>query len=68
MFNRVCESSVFFLRWYLTLIALFLGIVIGVVYVAPYNSKQGVCFSVMTGLSASGLYSGSKALVEKEGE
>lgn len=52
----------------LPFIALVLGIVIGVVYVTDFDLKQGILVGVMLGLSASGLYSGTKNTVEKDDE
>jgi hypothetical protein len=47
-------------------VALFFGIAGGVFYVYPEDIKAGILVGVMMGLSASGLYSGGKAVVEKE--
>lgn len=47
-------------------IALILGIVGGVFYIYPEDIKAGILVGVMMGLSASGLYSGGKAVVEKK--
>ena len=49
----------------LPFIAVIIGIVIGIVYVAEFNLKQGILIGAMLGLSASGLYSGAKNTVEK---
>ena len=46
-------------------IALVFGIVGGIFYVYPEDIKAGILVGVMMGLSASGLYSGGKAVVEK---
>jgi len=46
-------------------IALLFGIVGGIFYVYPEDIKAGILVGVMMGLSASGLYSGGKAVVEK---
>ena len=51
----------------LPLVALVFGIVGGVFYVYPEDIKAGILVGVMMGLSASGLYSGGKAVVEKSG-
>ncbi|MBS4200259.1 hypothetical protein KHA93_11520 [Bacillus sp. FJAT-49732] len=51
---------------YLPFIALLLGIVIGVVYVTNFNLKQGIIVGAMLGLSASGLYSGTKNTMESD--
>ncbi len=47
--------------------ALVFGIVGGIFYVYPEDIKAGILVGVMMGLSASGLYSGGKAVVEKSG-
>lgn len=52
----------------LPLIALVIGIAIGVVYVANFDWKQGVLVGTMLGLAASGLYSSSKNTLEKGDE
>ncbi|MCG7334490.1 hypothetical protein MHZ95_04240 [Sporosarcina sp. ACRSM] len=52
----------------LPFIALFIGIAVGVVYVADFDVKQGILVGAMLGLSASGLYSGAKNTVEKSEE
>lgn len=52
----------------LPFIAIFIGVIIGVVYVAEFNWKQGILVGAMLGLSASGLYSGAKNTVEKNDE
>lgn len=46
-------------------IALVFGIVGGIFYVYPEDIKAGILVGVMMGLSASGLYSGGKAVVER---
>lgn len=50
----------------LPFIALLIGIIVGVVYVTDFDLKQGVLIGTMLGLSASGLYSGAKNVIEKE--
>jgi hypothetical protein len=45
--------------------ALVFGIVGGVFYVYPQDLKAGILVGLMMGLSASGLYSGGKAVIEK---
>ncbi|MBS4209453.1 hypothetical protein [Bacillus sp. FJAT-50079] len=51
---------------YLPFIALAIGIIIGVVYVAAMDWKQGVLVGMMLGLSASGLYSGAKSTMKSD--
>jgi hypothetical protein len=50
---------------FLPVVAIIFGIVGGIVYIYPYDVKAGILIGLMMGLSASGLYSGSKAVVEK---
>lgn len=45
--------------------SLLLGIVGGVVYLHPTDIKAGILMGIIMGLSASGLYSGSKTMIEK---
>lgn len=51
---------------FLPFIALIVGIAIGVVYITDFDWKQGVLIGAMLGLSASGLYSGTKNTMEKD--
>ena len=46
------------------LLSAVLGVVIGLVYVAPENPLEGVLVGLSMGLAASGLYSGTKNTVE----
>jgi L-cystine uptake protein TcyP (sodium:dicarboxylate symporter family) len=46
------------------LVAAILGIVIGVIYIAPNDILQGILVGLAMGLSASGLYSGVKNTIE----
>lgn len=45
--------------------SLILGLIAGIVYVNPEDLKGGVLVGLMIGLSASGLYSGTKNTFEK---
>jgi L-cystine uptake protein TcyP (sodium:dicarboxylate symporter family) len=45
-------------------VAAILGVVIGIVYVAPDNIAEGVLVGLSLGLAAAGLYSGVKNTVE----
>lgn len=45
-------------------IAAVLGIVIGIVYIAPSNIAEGILVGLSLGLAAAGLYSGVKNTVE----
>lgn len=51
-------------RW-APLAAVVLGVLAGVVYVAPHNPAQGVLVGMALGLSAVGLYSGVKNTVQR---
>lgn len=42
------------------------GVAAGVFYVYPDDIKGGIIIGIMLGLSASGLYSGSKNMIEKK--
>jgi len=37
-----------------------LGIIVGIIYVAPNDPKQGILVGLSLGLAAAGLYSGAK--------
>lgn len=45
--------------------SLLLGVVGGVAYLHPGDIKAGILMGIIMGLSASGLYSGGKTMVEK---
>ncbi|MEK3887696.1 hypothetical protein [Bacillus sp. FSL K6-3431] len=49
----------------LPFIAIGIGIVIGIFYVTEFDIKQGILVGTMLGLSASGLYSGTKNTMNK---
>lgn len=49
----------------LPLASLVFGITAGIVYVNPEDIKAGILVGLMMGLSASGLYSGTKHAFEK---
>lgn len=51
---------------FLPLSSLILGVAAGTLYVYPANLKAGIIVGLMMGLSASGLYSGTKNTFEKE--
>lgn len=46
------------------LLSAVLGVLIGLVYVAPENPPEGILVGLSMGLAASGLYSGTKNTVE----
>lgn len=46
------------------LVALAFGIAGGIIYLFPGDAKAGIFMGLVMGLSASGLYSGGKALLE----
>ena len=50
------------------LVALAFGIAGGVIYLFPGDIKAGIFMGLVMGLSASGLYSGGKALLEHDKE
>lgn len=50
----------------LPIMALVFGMIGGIVYIYPNDIKAGILVGLMMGLSASGLYSGGKAVVEKK--
>jgi len=53
---------------FLPLSSLIFGVAAGTLYVYPTNLKAGIIVGLMMGLSASGLYSGTKNTFEKNGE
>ena len=46
------------------LLSLILGVVVGVIYVAPGDILKGILLGASIGLGASGLYSGTKNTIE----
>lgn len=46
------------------LLSAVLGVLIGLVYIAPENPSEGILVGLSMGLAASGLYSGTKNTVE----
>lgn len=50
------------------LVALAFGIAGGVIYLFPGDVKAGIFMGLVMGLSASGLYSGGKAILEHDKE
>ncbi len=50
----------------LPIMAMLFGVVAGVMYVYPTNWKAGILIGLMMGLSASGLYSGGKTVVQNK--
>lgn len=51
---------------FLPICSLVFGVLLGVFYIYPHDIKGGVLVGLMMGLSASGMYSSGKALIEKE--
>ena len=49
----------------LPFMSLVFGVVGGIIYIYPHDIKAGILVGLMMGLSASGLYSGGKAVIEK---
>ena len=50
----------------LPIFSLVMGVLAGVFYVYPHDVRGGILVGLMMGLSASGMYSGGKALIERE--
>ena len=50
----------------LPIASLIFGILAGVFYASPTDLKSGILIGLMMGLSASGLYSGTKHTIEKD--
>ncbi|MFS1513608.1 hypothetical protein VQL36_14370 [Chengkuizengella sp. SCS-71B] len=50
---------------YQPVLSLVLGVVTGIVYVAPGDPKQAILVGIVMGLAASGLWSGAKNIVQK---
>ncbi|GKV65775.1 MULTISPECIES: hypothetical protein [Sporosarcina] len=48
------------------ILSLALGIGGGIFYLFPYDWKSGILGGIIMGLSASGLYSGSKTIVKRK--
>lgn len=46
--------------------ALILGLIGGLVYIFPTDPQAGILMGIIMGLSASGLYSGGKNILEKD--
>lgn len=59
------------LKWFglpkklLPIVSIFLGLAAGIIYVSPQDIKGGILVGLMMGLSASGLYSGTKTTFER---
>lgn len=50
----------------LPIASLILGVISGMVYLFPEDPQAGILMGIIMGLSASGLYSGSKNILEKD--
>ena len=46
--------------------SLVFGVLAGIIYVYPGDIRGGILIGLMMGLSASGMYSGGKAMIERE--
>ncbi|MDY0410371.1 hypothetical protein ACFFIS_16735 [Virgibacillus soli] len=55
-------------RKFLPVVSVVLGLGAGIFYVYPEDVKGGILFGLMLGLSASGLYSGTKNTLDKSSE
>lgn len=53
---------------FLPLSSLIFGVAAGIFYINPEDLKAGIIVGLMMGLSASGLYSGTKSTFEKNGD
>lgn len=53
-------------KQFIPIASLTLGITLGIIYVYPDDLKAGILVGLMIGLSASGMYSSGKAMIEKE--
>lgn len=51
---------------FLPVASLAFGVLGGIYYIYPEDLKSGILVGVMIGLSACGMYSGGKAMIEKE--
>jgi L-cystine uptake protein TcyP (sodium:dicarboxylate symporter family) len=49
---------------YCALLSICFGVSFGMVYIEPTDMKKGILMGLMLGLSASGLYSGTKSVQE----
>ncbi|MHA6260838.1 hypothetical protein ACXYMX_13215 [Sporosarcina sp. CAU 1771] len=49
----------------LPIVSLLFGLLAGIFYMHPGDIKGGILVGLMMGLSASGMYSGGKALIEQ---
>lgn len=50
----------------LPIASLILGVISGMIYLFPEDPQAGILMGIIMGLSASGLYSGSKNILEKD--
>lgn len=53
---------------FLPLSSLIFGVAAGIFYINPEDLRAGIIVGLMMGLSASGLYSGTKNTFEKDGD
>ena len=53
---------------FLPIAALVFGLCGGLFYLFPHDPRAGVLMGLIMGLASSGFYSGSKAVIEKEGK
>ncbi len=52
-------------RKYAAVIAVIIGIIVGIYFIEPQNIKLGLFKGIIYGLTASGLYSGTKNVFEQ---
>ena len=50
----------------LPIASLILGVISGMIYLFPTDPQAGILMGIIMGLSASGLYSGGKNILEKD--
>lgn len=50
----------------LPIASLILGVISGMIYLFPEDPQAGILMGIIMGLSASGLYSGGKNILEKD--
>jgi L-cystine uptake protein TcyP (sodium:dicarboxylate symporter family) len=50
---------------FIPIVSLILGVIAGITYLYPTDIKAGILYGLMMGLSASGLYSGTKNVAEQ---
>ncbi|WP_217988491.1 hypothetical protein [Paucisalibacillus globulus] len=49
---------------YSSILSIIFGVLLGMIYAGPTDLKRGIIMGIMLGLSASGLYSGTRSVHE----